>query len=104
VNFKTALYFIASEYGLDVLFMSREIYCGIWVYSFSRVIHHEGPSPEGETFVLDNRNKDKLFMKCGDVLMDHSKHSNDSNQFQNTAMPHNKNSNSEIMSDLRNLL
>ena len=71
---------------------------------FFTVIHHEGPPPEDETFVLDNRNKDKLFMKCEDVFGDNPKHSNDSNQFQYTAMPHNKNSNSEIMSDLRNLL
>jgi GT2 family glycosyltransferase len=88
----------------DLSFKLRDIGYEVWVCHSSHVIHHEGLSHGNDTNVLVTANKDKFFAKWETVLATHHAHSNNLDRFLKAAMRQNKNSDSEIMADLRNLL
>ena len=88
----------------DLSFKLREIGYEVWVCHSSRVIHHEGLSHGKDAIVLADTNRDKFFAKWETVLIDYPKHSNDPNHLQQAAMRHTQYADSEIISNLTELL
>ena len=88
----------------DLSFKLREIGYEVWVCHSSRVIHHEGLSHGNEAFVLADVNLDKFFAKWEHVLIDHPKNSNNPDLLQKAAMRHTQYADSEIMSNMIELL
>jgi len=82
----------------------REIGYEIWVCDSSRVIHHEGLSHGASAIVLANTNRGKFFAKWETELIAHHKHSSDPNHLQKAAMRHTQYADSEIISNLTELL
>jgi GT2 family glycosyltransferase len=88
----------------DLSFKLREIGYEVWVCHSSLVIHHEGLSHGNKAIDLLKTNLDKFFEKWEAVLSDHPKHSNDPDQLQKAAMRHTEYADSEIVSNLTELL
>ena len=88
----------------DLSFKLREIGYEVWVCHSSRVMHHEGLSHGKDAIVLADTNRDKFFAKWETVLIDYPKHSNDPNHLQQAAMRHTQYADSEIISNLTELL
>ena len=88
----------------DLSFKLREIGYEIWVCDSSRVIHHEGLSHGASAIVLANTNRGKFFAKWETELIAHHKHSSDPNHLQKAAMRHTQYADSEIISNLTELL
>jgi GT2 family glycosyltransferase len=88
----------------DLSFKLREIGYEVWVCHSSRVIHHEGLSHGNEAFVLADVNLDKFFAKWEHVLIDHPKNSNHPDLLQKAAMRHTQYADSEIISNMTELL
>jgi GT2 family glycosyltransferase len=88
----------------DLSFKLREIGYEVWVCHSSRVIHHEGLSHGDNTDVLVKTNRDKFLLKWEAALLDHYENSNDPELILKAAMRQNTYADSEIMTDLKNLL
>ena len=88
----------------DLSFKFREIDYESWVCHSSRVIHHEGLSHGDDAIVLARTNLDKFFVKWESVLIDYPKHSNDPDYLQRAAMRHTEYADSEIISNLTEML
>jgi hypothetical protein len=88
----------------DLSFKFREIGYEIWVCHSSRVIHQEGLSHGDEALGLANTNLDKFCAKWEAVLIDYPKYSNDPDQLQQAAMRYTKYADSEVISNLTELL
>jgi GT2 family glycosyltransferase len=88
----------------DLSFKLREIGYEVWVCHSSRVIHHEGLSHGNNAIILANTNQDKFITKWEAVLKAHPKYSNDPDQLQQAAMRYTKYADSEVISNLTELL
>ncbi len=88
----------------DLSFKLREIGYEVWVCHSSRVIHHEGLSHGYNAIILANTNQEKFITKWETVLTTHPKYSNDPDQLQQAAMRYTKYADSEVISNLTELL
>ena len=88
----------------DLSFKLREIGYEVWVCHSSRVIHREGLSHGNNAIILANTNQDKFITKWEAVLKAHPKYSNDPDQLQQAAMRYTKYADSEVISNLTELL
>jgi GT2 family glycosyltransferase len=88
----------------DLSFKLREIGHEVWVCHSSRVIHHEGLSHGNNAITLADSNQDKFITKWETVLIAHPKYSNDPDQLQQAAMRYTKYADSEVISNLTELL
>ena len=88
----------------DLSFKLREIGYEVWVCHLSRVIHHEGLSHGDDTDVLVKTNRDKFSLKWKAKLLEHYENSNDPALILKAAMRQNEYADSEIISEVTELL
>ena len=88
----------------DLSFKFREIGYEVWVCFSSRVIHHEGLTHGDSAIALTNTNLEKFSAKWESVLIDYPKRATDADHLQKAAMRHTQYADSEIISNMTELL
>ncbi len=88
----------------DLSFKFKEIGYEVWVCHSSRVIHQGGLSHGEKAFGLLNTNLDKFLSKWESVLIDYPKRATDADHLQKAAMRHTQYADSEVISNMTDLL